>query len=64
VHGLCTSDLEDLNVDGKTILQLTLKKYDVEFVEWIHLAEDRDQWRTLTNTTVNLRVPNKHKTET
>jgi hypothetical protein len=26
-------------------------------MEWIHLAEDRDQWRTLLNTVKNLRVP-------
>jgi hypothetical protein len=27
-----------------------------EFVDWIHLAEDRDQWRVLVNTAMNLRV--------
>jgi hypothetical protein len=24
---------------------------------WIHLAEDRNQWRALVNTVMNLRVP-------
>jgi hypothetical protein len=28
-----------------------------EGVDWIHLAQDRDQWRALVNTVMNLRVP-------
>jgi hypothetical protein len=27
-----------------------------EAVEWIHLAQDRDQWRTVVNAEMNLRV--------
>jgi hypothetical protein len=26
-------------------------------VDWIHLAEDGDQWRALVNTVMNRRVP-------
>jgi hypothetical protein len=47
--------LEDLEVDGKILLERILGKYDG--VDWIHLAEDRDQWRILKNTVMNLRVP-------
>jgi hypothetical protein len=26
-------------------------------MDWIDLAQDRDQWRTLVNTVMNLQVP-------
>jgi hypothetical protein len=26
-------------------------------VDWIHLVQDKDKWRTLVNTVINLRVP-------
>jgi len=28
-----------------------------EGVEWVNLVHDRDQWRVLVNTIMNLRVP-------
>jgi hypothetical protein len=31
--------------------------YSMELVNWIHLAEDRDQWRSLLKTAMNLQVP-------
>jgi hypothetical protein len=33
------------------------KETEFEGVDWIHLAEDRDKWRALANTVMNLRVP-------
>jgi hypothetical protein len=35
-------DLKDIGWDG---------------MDWIELAEDRGQWRSLVNTVMNLRVP-------
>jgi len=49
--------LGDPGVDGRMILKCFFKKWDVEGMEWIELAEDRDRWRALVNVVMNLRVP-------
>jgi len=36
---------------------MDLKAIGWEGVDWIHLAQDRDQWRAVVNTLMNLRVP-------
>jgi hypothetical protein len=38
-------------------IRTDLREIRREGVNWIHLAQDKDQWRTLVNTVMNLRVP-------
>jgi hypothetical protein len=36
---------------------IDLREPGWEVVNWMHLSEDRDQWRAVVNTVMNLRVP-------
>jgi hypothetical protein len=38
-------------------IRIDLRAIGWERVDWIHLAEDRDKWRAVVNTVMNLRVP-------
>jgi len=38
---------------------MDLREIGWEGVDWIHLDQDRDQWRALVNTVMKLRVPYK-----
>jgi hypothetical protein len=38
-------------------IKMDLREIGWEGVDWIHLAQYRDQWRTVGNTVMNLRVP-------
>jgi hypothetical protein len=38
-------------------IRMDLRVIEWEGVEWIHLVQDSDQWRTVVNTVMNLRVP-------
>jgi hypothetical protein len=52
-----TDHSEDRGVDGKMGLDWVLgKSAGGGGVEWIHLAQDRDQWRAVVNMVMKLRV--------
>jgi hypothetical protein len=38
-------------------MKMDLRKIGLGNMDWIDLAEDRDQWRALVNMVMNLRVP-------
>jgi hypothetical protein len=37
--------------------KVDLRQIGWDGMDWIELAQDRDQWRVLVNTVMNLRVP-------
>jgi hypothetical protein len=43
-------------LDGRIILKWIFERLGGG-VDWIHLAQDRDRWRALVYTVMNLRVP-------
>jgi hypothetical protein len=38
-------------------IKLDLREIGLEGVDWLHLAQNRDRWRVLMYTVMNLRVP-------
>jgi hypothetical protein len=38
-------------------IRMNLREIGWEVVDWIHVVQDRDQWRAVVNTVMNLRVP-------
>jgi len=38
-------------------IRMDLREVGWESVDWMHLAQDRGQWRNIVNTVMNLRVP-------
>jgi hypothetical protein len=38
-------------------IKMDLREIGFGNADWIHLAQDRDRWRAVVNTVMNLRVP-------
>jgi hypothetical protein len=38
-------------------IKMELREIEWDGMDWIDLAQDRDQWRALVNTVINLQVP-------
>jgi hypothetical protein len=38
-------------------IKIDLRETVLDGVDWIHMAQDRNQWRALVNMAMNLRVP-------
>jgi hypothetical protein len=38
-------------------IKMDLREIAWDGVDWIDMAQDRDQWRALLNTVLNVRVP-------
>jgi hypothetical protein len=38
-------------------IKMDLREIGWDGIDWIDLAQDRDQWKALVNTVMNLRVP-------
>jgi hypothetical protein len=38
-------------------IKIDLREIGWDGVDWMDVAQDRDQWRALVNTVLNLRVP-------
>jgi hypothetical protein len=48
---------EDQDVRGWTFIKMDVREIGLDGIDWIDLAQDRDQWRALVNMLMNLRVP-------
>jgi len=47
----------DPDADGRIILRWIFRKWEGGCGDWMGLAQDRDRWRALVSTVMNLRVP-------
>jgi len=47
----------ELGISGRIKLEWILRETGWDGVEWIHMAQDMDQWWALVNMVMNLWVP-------
>jgi hypothetical protein len=48
---------EEVTCRWEDNIRMDLRERRCVGVDWIHLAQDRDRWRVLVNTVMNLRIP-------
>jgi hypothetical protein len=41
----------------RVTIEINLREIDWDGMDWVHLAQDSDQWRPLNNMVMNLRLP-------
>jgi hypothetical protein len=46
---------KEIGVDGR--IRINSREIRGEVVNWIHVAQDREEWRVLVNKVMNFRVP-------
>ena len=47
----------DPDADGRINIKMDLQEVGGGCEDWMELAQDRDRWRTLLSTVMNLQVP-------
>jgi hypothetical protein len=57
LHSLSPYTIVGTAVNTLLVYKMDLREIGFGNVDWIHLAQDRDRWRALVNTVMNLRVP-------
>jgi hypothetical protein len=53
----CEEYLKDPCTGQEDDIRINFEETGYEDADWIHLAQDRIQWRILVNTAMNLQVP-------
>jgi hypothetical protein len=49
--------LRRLGIGWEVNIRMDLRKIGCEGVDWVHLAQDRDQWRVVVNRIMSVRDP-------